>query len=556
MKSRSTLRLQPFNPISIILSLLLLLTACGGGGGNGSPAPTVPSSVVGSSLSSSSSSSSKAPAPTLSITNTEQKIKVGESGSISITTTNATSCSEPVLGAIPVNGSVDVTPIKGGRATYTISCSGDGGVVTKDALVITPFPVYKTSYENKVNALLVAGTHTASAEVVSGDIEEDLKASGSYGFNNRTVAFADFLQNGTMVALVESSFYKNLYPEFNLNKWPDSPSKYYFIQENAVTKKWEDVSSELFKDDNRYNCATAGFAAIADLNNDEKPDVMVACNGPDFPLANNDWSNTLSDQYILLSQIDGTYKNVKLSNSLIYSHQLSLADVDGDGNVDILTTNSSVDSVFPAKPLVYWGNGDGTFSMPDSTVFPDEMLGSPIYALTAIPIGEKINVIISGANPNNSYAQYQKIYGTKVFQFIDGKFENVNDFSSVIPNVPTTDFTFEFAINAAYYNNHWVLLLVNSDPSGNDIYGAVVTVDSDGKNVKILKVIDESYLPCFNGEFNINADKGTVVSQGSSRPEMYSNDTYCGMDISLGFQWITLFHISLANPTAVKIPTR
>jgi len=512
-----------------------LLSACGGGSSAGSSTPTVISSAISNFSSSSISSSSKAAAPTLTITNPEQKIKIGETGSISISTANANSCTEPTLGSIPINGSVDVKPTKGGRAIYKISCTGEGGNVAQEALVVTPYPVYKTSYENKVNALLVAGAHTASADVVSGFIEDDLKVPGSYGFNYRAVAFADFLQNGTMVALVETSFYKNVYPEFNLNKWSDSPSKYYFIQENSVTKKWEDVSSKLFKDDNRYNCATAGFTAIADLNSDGKPDVMVACNGPDFPLADNDWSNTLSDQYMLLSQTDGTYKNIKLPNSLIYSHQLSLADIDGDGNIDILTTNSSTYSIFPAKPLVYWGNGDGTFSMPDSTVFPDDTLGSPIYALTAIPIDGKVNVIISGANPNNSFAQYQKIYGTKVFQFIDGKFKNVLDFSNVIPNVPTTSFTYEFAINAAYYHDHWVLLLVNSDPSGNDIYGAVMTIDSYGKNAKILKLIDKNYLPCFNGEFNINENKGTVVSQGSEWPEMYSKDTYCGMDIPLGF---------------------
>src|SRR6187397_2852102 len=135
-----------------IIVVAVLLQACGGGGSSGSKNPGANSSAPASSaaaiISSSSISSSKAPAPSIIILNTEQKIQIGERGKIDYTSTNANSCSEATLGSVVTSGTLEIQPIKGGQVTYTITCTGDGGSVSQSALVMTPYPVYKTSYEN------------------------------------------------------------------------------------------------------------------------------------------------------------------------------------------------------------------------------------------------------------------------------------------------------------------------------------------------------------------------------------------------------------------------
>jgi hypothetical protein len=61
-------------------------------------------------------------------------IKVGESSTLSWTSTRATSCSiNPDVGAVDLNGSVTVTPVK--PTTYTLTCTGSGGTVNRTVTI-------------------------------------------------------------------------------------------------------------------------------------------------------------------------------------------------------------------------------------------------------------------------------------------------------------------------------------------------------------------------------------------------------------------------------------
>lgn len=532
--------------ITCLLALVVVLSACGGGGSSGSTPSTNNTSVTFSS--SSSSTSSKAPAATLSILTPSQTIKVNAEGTIDFKSTNATSCAEKSLGDVGTSGSLKINPTKGGQVTYTITCTGDGDSATQSALVMTPFPVYKTSYENKVNvdleSYILPENGPGRLDNILGDVNDEwrntptingLKSTG--GFSPRSIVFADFLQNGSMVAMVSTMVYKNLYPDSNKNKWPDSPGKLYFLLQDSVTKKWMDISSTLFKSDaDRASVVSPGFFQVADLNNDGKPDVYIAGWGPDYPLANNDWSLLQSDSYVVLSQPDGSYKTIVLPIDKFFAHQSSLADVNGDGNIDIITVNNDFSSLkhYLQKPMVLWGNGDGTFSAPDENVFPSDTVDKEIFGLTVLPIDGQLNVVLSGGIPNSSLNQWEPTnYGTKVLQFLDGKFQVVQDLTDSTPKVPGSEFNFKFVINAGFYNNQWVFLFdspgVAKDASGNSINSALYKMDRNGKNVTAISKTFFGY----SAELTITKSGYVKAMSGSCSLTDPIYKDYCSLNVPL-----------------------
>jgi VCBS repeat protein len=88
----------------------------------------------------------------------------------------------------------------------------------------------------------------------------------------------------------------------------------------------------------------ANSIAVADVNSDGRPDLLVANNG----------SNTVG---VLLGNGDGTFKPVVTYGSGFgAAWALSVADVNGDGNTDVLVTH-----FFDGTVGVLLGNRDGTF---------------------------------------------------------------------------------------------------------------------------------------------------------------------------------------------------
>jgi len=94
--------------------------------------------------------------------------------------------------------------------------------------------------------------------------------------------------------------------------------------------------------------------AVADLNGDGKPD-LVAANGGDSSLG------------VLLGNGDGTFKPaVTYASGAFDPVAVAVADVNGDGKPDLLVTNlcaSGCDNIFPPQGSVsvLLGKGDGTF---------------------------------------------------------------------------------------------------------------------------------------------------------------------------------------------------
>jgi hypothetical protein len=424
---------------ALVLSVAtsILLSACGGGGGGG-----------GGSAGFGAAPPTSSAAPTVSVQLSAAKVSVGQSVTLSWSSTNTASCTgaDAWSAAQASSGETTITPNAGGRYTYTLTCVGPGGNATASALLVVPMPVLATSYENK-NTIALDNPTIPSLFSVKNITREP----GEVNFSQRSVAFADFLQDGAYdTAVTYSTFYKGVDTDgSNPNKGPDSPAKLYFLHKDDKGV-WSDITADLIKDSaSRYTCVTPGFVQVADLNNDGRPDVFTGCTGPDYQFVSrgNAWQD-LSAQYVVLSQPDGGYKVVQLGVAPIYAHQASLADVDGDGNVDIISADTSSAVGGHRKPLVMWGHGDGTFQA-DYGVFPADTLSKSIYGVLAMPINGKLDVILSG-NPNGSHPADASDYGTRVLQFANGSFQYVGDLSAGIPQVSATGLNFGLMLDAIY----------------------------------------------------------------------------------------------------------
>jgi len=102
--------------------------------------------------------------------------------------------------------------------------------------------------------------------------------------------------------------------------------------------------------------ASPVFAAVADVNGDDKPDVVVAnrCSS----------SGCLSESTVdvLLGNGDGTFQAaVGYGSGGVLPSSVAVADVNGDQKLDVLVANNCADSNCDGSVGVLLGNGDGTF---------------------------------------------------------------------------------------------------------------------------------------------------------------------------------------------------
>ncbi len=431
-----------------LAALVSMTAACGGGGGSAT------NSTAGS------AAATPLAAPTANLSLSATKAAVNTPVTLTWSSTDASSCSasDTWSGTQGTRGSMVITPSAGGQYSYTITCTGSGGSSKKTVTLAVPMPVMPTSYENK-NDIVVDDPKLPNLQDIPGVTLE----SGEQNLSQRAVAFADFLQEGSFSAITASTFYRNAFPGSNPSKWPDTAAKLYLLRKDS-SGKWTDVTSQLIKTPSeRYICVTPGFIEIGDLNKDGRPDAVISCTGPDFTI--NGVFDDSSLQYAVLSQADGSYRVVTLAVPSIYAHQVALADIDGDGNLDIL----SVDTGYHRTPIVMWGNGDGTVRV-DATRFPADMYQKAIYGMRAIPVNGKINVVVSG-NPTGAQAgpPASNEFGTKVLQYSAGKFQYVNDLSAGIPKVTSSGLSYALALDAIYKAGYYYFIRVNADYTGSAI---------------------------------------------------------------------------------------
>jgi hypothetical protein len=300
--------------------IALSLAACGGGGG-GSPAAQVPATPA-------------TPAPTVTLAISVPKVTLGSSATLTWSSTNSTSCtaSGAWSGTQAVSGTAAQTPTAAGAGTYTLTCTGAGGTANQSVALTVPIPVLKSSYENKIAAGKALGAQTMPADVTE----------------SNSVAFADFFQDGSYSMVTHSL-------EYDYTAATASKLGHIRFYKN-VNGTWIDNTSKLLTDN--VGCVHPRKTIVADFNNDGLPDVFFACHGVDADPYPGE------KQHMLMSQADGTYKNVTLPD-ICYCHSASAGDINGDGYVDILVTDNMVQQ----KPYFLINKKDGTFTR-DMSHFP------------------------------------------------------------------------------------------------------------------------------------------------------------------------------------------
>jgi len=133
--------------------------------------------------------------------------------------------------------------------------------------------------------------------------------------------------------------------------------------------------------------------AVADLNGDGKPDLLLA----NKYVGNGNYANGVIG--VLLGNGDGTFQPaVSYSSGGYVAYSVTIGDVNGDGKPDLIVTNECVSSGNCANGIVgvLLGNGDGTFQAATTIATPP--IGFGALALADLNGDGKLDVASGAGN--------------------------------------------------------------------------------------------------------------------------------------------------------------
>jgi hypothetical protein len=141
--------------------------------------------------------------------------------------------------------------------------------------------------------------------------------------------------------------------DFNGDGFPDLvvAAGYTFAQPNGQVTVLINNGDGSFAQGVNYPAATAGVVAVGDLNGDGKMDIVVGSQGYDGQPNNVD---------VLLGKGDGTFAPVVSYPLNSGSGGIVIADLNGDGKLDVASWTPFSVSGFSGQVGVLLGNGDGT----------------------------------------------------------------------------------------------------------------------------------------------------------------------------------------------------
>jgi len=149
---------------------------------------------------------------------------------------------------------------------------------------------------------------------------------------------------------------------------------------------------------------TPFYVAIADLNHDGKPDLVVA----------NFADDTLS---ILLGNGDGTFKSQTTVATGIGPDFVSIEDINKDGIPDILVANSSDETL-----QVVLGKGDGTFTLKGITQVGPPVSKATLQSMVVADFNKdgNLDVVITGGDASSQIVTYLGGNGDGTFRTARG----------------------------------------------------------------------------------------------------------------------------------------
>jgi FG-GAP-like repeat len=171
----------------------------------------------------------------------------------------------------------------------------------------------------------------------------------AYG-HPRNYAFADFNRDGRVDILVAPSFFLN-YPKLPIQIWLQEPGGTF------VNRTGDVIEGPV---------PTTGFVAdtlVADFNEDGRPDVLLVDTGLEDKAVGEFDGEKLT---LLLSQPNGRMVDASSrisTNPLGFNHNGSVADIDGDGHLDVMITDLGIGTLpAPAGVFFLMGDGQGNFT--------------------------------------------------------------------------------------------------------------------------------------------------------------------------------------------------
>jgi hypothetical protein len=188
-------------------------------------------------------------------------------------------------------------------------CGGGGSSPVTQSNTVVNMPVlYATSYQNAKSEGLAAFTLPAEAT-----------SAAAY-------ARANFKTDGKFTLFTATSTYDPVKP-------PDQATRSVMAFWTAQADgSWLKESTLI---DNPAGCIVPRKAVVADFNGDGKPDILLACHGYDaapFPGER---------MFMVESTASGVYHAHPLGDFVGFFHGASAADLDGDGLIDIVVTDSA-----------------------------------------------------------------------------------------------------------------------------------------------------------------------------------------------------------------------
>jgi hypothetical protein len=230
--------------------------------------------------------------------------------------------------------------------------NGDGSFQTAKHLQVgSPIglAVADLNADGNLDLVVVGYPQTAPLTVYLGNGDGTFTIKARYGLNDAPIALtvADFNGDGKLdVAVAQSN-------EFAQKK-TGYISVFFGNGDGSLTHSAN------------YNAGASPWGiAAGDLNGDGHPDIVVSSD-------NSSHVNNLNTLFVLLNNGDGTFTNSGVYQTGTESLNVSIADLNHDGKLDLV-----VASAFNQAVVVLLGNGDGTFSSP--VFYSTSALGEAAY---------------------------------------------------------------------------------------------------------------------------------------------------------------------------------
>lgn len=266
--------------------------------------------------------------------------------------------------------------------------------------------------------------------------------------------------------------------------------------------------------------------AIADINNDNYKDIVIA--------GRSSGVNAVSILYINDSlghlTLDSTFNCTGISDG-----DISLADIDGDNDKDLIINGKPGSSNYPNVSELYLNNGSGAFSLKSSCEFDTPSYGKLDLAdvdndndLDLFITGSRYNTNISKLYTNDGSGNFQYASGSPFIGMDNGDFvfadlDNDNDQDLIINgtiNTPPCNFFIDnIPVTAVYSNNgNGRFSLVSTNLFDSIYRGSVATADvnNDGKLDVMISGLDNNAYPVKYTKLYINNGNMSFTLQNNT----------------------------------------